>query len=255
MEPNNRLRGAMLAARVTIEGIAEATGVDPKTVQRWLNGRVPHARHRWAVATLLGEDEAAIWPVQGRERRPTGVKSEVVAAYGRREQLGPAVWEDLIVAARSRIDILGYSLYFMTEQHPDLLELLLSRPTGCQTRILLADPSCTQVRHRDAEEGSPGALPARIRSTLHILLAMGPRPGIEIRHHEAPAYNSVFRFDDQMIVTPHLYGTPGSRSPLLHLRNQGPDGLFASFLGHFEALWKNAVPVDASRFAPRFVPI
>jgi hypothetical protein len=245
----------MLAARVTIEGITEATGVDPKTVQRWLNGRIPHARHRWAVATLLGEDEAEIWPNSGRTPRPVGVKSEVVAAYGHREQLGPGAWEDLLLVAKSRIDILGYALYFLTEQHPDLLEMLNSRPTGCETRILLADPSCLQVRHRDAEEGSPGALAARIRSTLHFLHALGPRPGIDIRHHASPAYNSVFRFDDQMLVTPHLYGTPGASSPLLHVRNLGPDGLFASFLGHFETLWAKAVPVDASRFAPRFVPI
>ena len=255
MEPNNRLRGAMLAARITIEGITEATGVDPKTVQRWLNGRVPHARHRWAVATLLGEDEAEIWPNAGRTRRQVGVKPEVVAAYGRRDDLGPAAWEDLLLAARSRVDILGYALYFLTEQQPDLVEMLLSRPSGCEVRILIADPNCVQVRHRDEEPGSPGVLAARIRSTLHFLHALGPHPGIEIRHHDAPAYNSVFRFDDQMLVTPHLYGTPGASSPLLHLRNLGPDGLFASFLGHFESLWAHAFPVDASRFAPRFVPI
>lgn len=255
MEPNDRLRRAMLAARVTIEGITEATGVDPKTVQRWLSGRVPHARHRWAVATLLGEDEGEIWPIVGRARRSVGVKPEVVAAYGRRDDLGPGRWEDLLLAARSRIDILGYALYFLTEQQPDLVEMLISRPPGCEVRILLADPNCVQVRHRDEEKGSPGALAARIRSTLHFLHPLGGRPGIEIRHHEAAAYNSVFRFDDQMLVTPHLYGIPGASSPLLHLRNLGPDGLFAGFLGHFETLWAHAFPVDASRFAPRYVPI
>jgi transcriptional regulator with XRE-family HTH domain len=255
VEPNNRLRGAMLAARVTIEGITEATGVDPKTVHRWLNGRVPHARHRWAVATLLGEDEAELWPNSGRSRPSVGVRSEVVAAYGKRDDLPPSAWEDLLLGARSRIDMLGYALYFLTEQQPDLLELLASRPPGCQTRILLADPNCVQVRYRDAEAGAPGALAARIRSTLHFLHALGPRPAMEIRHHTAPAYNSVFRFDDHMLVTPHLHGTPGGESPLLHLRNLGPDGLFVSFLGHFESLWKVSVPVDASRFAPRFVPM
>jgi transcriptional regulator with XRE-family HTH domain len=245
----------MLAARITLEAVAEATGVDPKTVQRWLAGRVPHARHRWAVASLLGEDESELWPTSGRARRNVGVKDEIVAAYGRRAELGPAVWEDLLVAARSRVDILGYALYFLTEQHPDLIELLTTRPPACEVRILLADPNCAQVRHRDDEEGTAGALAARIRSTLHVLEAVASRKGIEIRHHSAPAYNSVFRFDDQMLVTPHLYGTPGASSPLLHVRNLGSDGLFASFLAHFETLWRSAVPVDASRFAPRFVPI
>src|SRR5438093_930944 len=255
MEPNSRLRSAMLAARITIEGVTEATGVDPKTVQRWLSGRVPHARHRWAVATLLGQDEAELWPGGGRTRRPVGVRPEIVAAYGRRDDLGPAAWEDLLLAARSHVDILGFALYFLTEQHPDLVEMLVSRPGGCEVRILVADPGGVQVRHRDEEEGSQGALVARIRSTLHVLHAAGPRPGIAIRHHDAPAYNSIFRFDDQMLVTPHLYGTPGASAPLLHLRNLGPDGLFATFLGHFEKVWGRAFPVDSARFAPRFVPM
>ena len=30
--------------------------------------------HRWAVATLLGQDEAELWPGGGRTRRPVGVR-------------------------------------------------------------------------------------------------------------------------------------------------------------------------------------
>ena len=51
---NERLRGAILQARLSIDQVAEHTGVDPKTVTRWLGGRVPHPRHRFAVAALLG---------------------------------------------------------------------------------------------------------------------------------------------------------------------------------------------------------
>jgi hypothetical protein len=38
---NERLRSAMAKAQADIEAITQATGVDPKTVQRWLTGRVP----------------------------------------------------------------------------------------------------------------------------------------------------------------------------------------------------------------------
>ena len=38
---NERLRIAIANAQVDIDQIAEATKVDPKTVQRWLAGRVP----------------------------------------------------------------------------------------------------------------------------------------------------------------------------------------------------------------------
>jgi hypothetical protein len=55
-------------------------------------------------------------------------------------------------------------------------------------------------------------------------------------------YNSLFRFDDDMFVTPHLYGTPGYSAPLLHVRRLGPDGVFANFAEHFEAIWATARP-------------
>ena len=38
----------------------------------------------------------------------------------RKLELRAAAWEDLLLAATSRIDMLGYALYFLTEQHPDL---------------------------------------------------------------------------------------------------------------------------------------
>lgn len=49
---NERLRNAMVMAHVDIEAITRITGVDPKTVQRWLGGRIPHTRHRWEIAKL-----------------------------------------------------------------------------------------------------------------------------------------------------------------------------------------------------------
>ena len=42
MAENESLRKAMADARVSIEALARAAEVHPKTVQRWLAGRVPH---------------------------------------------------------------------------------------------------------------------------------------------------------------------------------------------------------------------
>src|SRR6266581_9633566 len=62
MAANEPLRKAMADARITIETLGRAVSVHPKTVQRWLAGRVPHPRHRWAIADLLGIREEALWP-------------------------------------------------------------------------------------------------------------------------------------------------------------------------------------------------
>jgi hypothetical protein len=76
---NERLRTAMTKARVDVETVSSKTGVDPKTVQRWLDGRVPYARHRWAVSELLGEEETYLWPETTNARRSTEAsKAELV---------------------------------------------------------------------------------------------------------------------------------------------------------------------------------
>lgn len=65
--------------------------------------------------------------------------------------------------------------------------------------------------------------------------------------HNDPMYNSVFRFDDQMIVTPHLFKRGGFESPTLHLRRLGDGGIFDTFALHFDEVWStsSAVPCPA----------
>jgi hypothetical protein len=50
---NDRLRSAMATAHIDIELIVQKTGVDPKTVKRWLAGRAPHPKYRWALVGQL----------------------------------------------------------------------------------------------------------------------------------------------------------------------------------------------------------
>lgn len=54
---NERLRSALSHAGLTVEEVARRAEVDPKTVHRWVAGRVPHPRHRWRLAEELDENE------------------------------------------------------------------------------------------------------------------------------------------------------------------------------------------------------
>ncbi len=58
---NEPLRRALLRARLREVDVAARLGVDPKTVRRWLNGRVPYPHNRTAIAELVGADEADLW--------------------------------------------------------------------------------------------------------------------------------------------------------------------------------------------------
>jgi hypothetical protein len=59
---SDRLRAAMVKAHLDAQALSQQASVDPKTVQRWLGGRTPYARHRWAASKLVNEDERYLWP-------------------------------------------------------------------------------------------------------------------------------------------------------------------------------------------------
>lgn len=59
---NEALRTALAAKGIDRLDVAAKLQVDPKTVERWLSGRVPHPSTRAALAKLLGVDEDEVWP-------------------------------------------------------------------------------------------------------------------------------------------------------------------------------------------------
>jgi hypothetical protein len=239
---NERLKAAMIKSHVDIAMLSKETDVDPKTVSRWLKGRVPHAKHRWKIATLLNQQENYLWPAG--DFISLG-DMEVVTTYGRRSDASPAEWWKLFSQAQKNIDMLANAMLFIPEQNTRLVGLLREKAAqGCLIRIALANPACQAVKLRDEEEQLGGTLPGRIKNSLYHFREIIGVNGIEIKYHETILYNSLFRGDEEMFVTPHLYGLHGSMPPLLHLRRLSDNGIFASFATHFNVIWANTLPLE-----------
>jgi excisionase family DNA binding protein len=83
---NERLRGCLVAAQMTVSDVAARLGVDPKTVERWITtGRVPYPAHRRATAALLKTTEVYLWPDLLDEIRVTSTsQAELVSLYPNR---------------------------------------------------------------------------------------------------------------------------------------------------------------------------
>lgn len=236
----------MSAQAIEIEGLARHVGVDPKTVQRWLSGRVPHPRHRWKICDLLGQAEQHLWPGVGLGASGATHTSEIVSAYAHRADAPSQLWSGLLERVKTNLDLLGYALLFFPEQHPELAELLADKcSSGLRVRIALADPDSEEVEARDRLEELGGTLPGRIRSTFSHLEPLLVNRGVEVRYHRVPLYNALYRFDDEMLVTPYLYKLHGYQHPLLHLKRLGPAGIFESYAQQFEAIWTESEPVLA----------
>ncbi|MDX2817537.1 hypothetical protein PV410_34245 [Streptomyces sp. PA03-5A] len=39
-------------------------------------------------------------------------------------------------------------------------------------------------------------------------------PGVEVRSHDTILYNSIYRFDDDVLVNPHVLGAPALHAQL-----------------------------------------
>lgn len=243
---NERLRQALNKAGIDIDDLARATGATHDTARRWIKpGRTPQRRYRFPVVQLLKCDEADLWPELASPRSETAT-TEIVNAYAHRAHVPAELWWQLLCDAKAHVDLLGYALLHVPENHPRLVDLLRGKAaTDCAIRIAVADPESANVARRDEEERLGGTLAARIRTSLHYLDPLCDCAGVELRYHDTPMYNSVFRFDDDMFVTPHVFGRPGRLAPLLHLRRRQDDGIFDNYRAHLEDVWATAVPIPA----------
>ena len=51
--------------------------------------------------------------------------------------------------------------------------------------------------------------------------------------HATTLYNSIYRFDDEMLVNTHLFGTPAAYAPILHLRRLAGGEVFDNYTASF----------------------
>jgi hypothetical protein len=216
--------------------------VDPKTVGRWLGGRVPHPRHRFHAARYLRVDETFLWPgSQAGASRPKG--SELVDAYPNRASVPRETWLTLLQEARARIDILVFSGTFFAQSNPHVARMLTERAaSGVRVRLCFGDPGSRAVAVRGSEEGIGGALAAKIRASLTYYRPLLPVDGCEVRLHDTTLYSSLFRYDEDLLVNPHIFGQPASANPVFHLKRVNAHSWFDSYTGSFEAVWGDARP-------------
>ncbi|WP_256356182.1 hypothetical protein [Streptomyces sp. PKU-EA00015] len=130
-----------------------------------------------------------------------------------------ALWSSLIDQATNHVEILVYAGLFLFDSHPDLPDQLADKAqAGAQIRILLGDPDSEMVHQRGNEEGIGSDLAARARITRRYLEPATKTPGVELRLHDTILYNSIYRFDDDVLVNPHVLGAPAGHDPVLHFR-------------------------------------
>lgn len=242
---NERLRAAIIASGHTVESLATNVGVDVKTVERWItnSGRRPHRLTRHQVATLIRADETHLWPSLVDDVHTTpGTQSELVHLYPTRSAVPGALWLDLVRGVEREMDVLVYSGTFLVEQY-DLLPVVREKAaTGVRFRFAVGDESSAGVAQRAIEEGTSGGLEGRAQLMRRYLHDVAGLPGVQVRTHGTALYNSIYRFDDQLLVNGHSFGSLAGQNPVLHLRKQPGGPMWTNYRRSFERVWEHAVP-------------
>jgi hypothetical protein len=71
-------------------------------------------------------------------------------------------------------------------------------------------------------------------------------PGVQGRRHDQTVYNSMFLFDDDLLINTHVFGAAASHSPVMHLRRVDGGRLFGNYVDGFDRTWACSTSVTAA---------
>jgi hypothetical protein len=237
---NESLRLAILRARLGENDVAAHLGVDPKTVRRWLSGRVPYPSSRAALAELLGADEANLWPEAGGPLSGRRLPEGLTATYTHRWAIPHDVWAHLFDSARQEISVLAYSALFLAEDS-SLLDIIGQKAfNGVRVRLALRDPESSNATLLSEDKGIDDLRGTEARNALTRYEPLLKSTNVAIRLHQAVLYNSLYRADGQVFVNQHTYGIGAVYGPVFCLSVSGDGDMMAPYRESFEKVWNNA---------------
>jgi len=237
---NETLCRALLRARLTEEDVAARLQVDPKTVRRWLEGRLPYLRHRWAIAAMLGADEADLWPqLRAARARP----DEVVAIYPHRDAVPRDVWLRVLGSAQRDIGILDDTGPSPISARPVVATLADRAQSGVRVRICLRGSDPPEVQ-RALGPGTSNTPRVGVDDALDLYAPLRDNTHVEVRLTHGTMYSSICRSDDQLLVSQHAYGVGNGQASVLHLRRAEEGDMVKTYLDAFEQTWADARPAE-----------
>jgi DNA-binding transcriptional regulator YdaS (Cro superfamily) len=217
---NENHKNALQAAGLTPEEFADIVRVDPKSVQRWVDGHTkPYPRHRASIARALDLTEQDLWPEQASAQDP-----------GQGSQDGNPV---------AASDVTGSWAYATDEEAPDPISLiedsdgaidLLDNGRGIEpTTVLLA-----AILEQANTGHNVRLLTCLPKLRLEPLI---DHEKIEVRVIDACPDHSLLRVADTMLVTFNLAGGADQAPPLIKLTRAVAGGLFDRLAENLETLW------------------
>lgn len=235
---------ALALPSLTVSRVRQRPGSLSWTLSRSAQPLRQEVTQRRAIAAMVRETENYLWPdAITPERKAEIGGSEIVQVYPHRHSVPTELWTRLLDQAEEHVEIMLYAGMFLTDDPTLIKRLRKKAEDGTKIRLLLGDPASPEVTRRSLEEGiGKGTMAAKVRNALAFYRPLDSIPEIEIRCHGTTLYNSIYRFDEEMLVNTHVYGFMAAHAPLLHLRRLSGGDLFETYSESIENVWNTAVP-------------
>ena len=229
----NVFRTRLAEADLTAEEFAEIVQVDPKTVQRWVAGRVPQRRHRAKVARALDSSPDVLWPdatspstEPGELADDESAPQDVIATWGQADDQGAPDLAAFVSDGDGPVELLDGGGQLL--RSAGLVEELLVR-AGARTDVRVVSDAATE--------------PRRLAD-----------PGVEVRVADLAGAPAILRVGERMLVTLALPPQTHEPRPMLELQRRADGGLFDRFADYLGSTWEDAsvgrrvpAPDDATR--------
>jgi hypothetical protein len=207
----------------------------------------PTPRHRAKVAQILDRPEHQLWPETSIPAVRDDARREILGAWAHANDLSAPDWRTMLRQATQSIELLGCSLVHVLTAGGVIDTLAAKGQAGCEIRVLIAaadsiwvDGAAQQLGQDEEDYVGNTTLRREIELVRGHLESLLESSNFELHRFYTDRFNSILRFDEQMLVTLNLWGTPVVQAPMLHLRRGSDDGLFDQFAEQFEAIWQNA---------------
>lgn len=241
---NDTLRRALFEMQLSEGDLAARLGVDPKTVQRWLEGRLPYSKYRDRLARMLGLDEGELWPEVRGARPARAMPPELAGAYPRRNLIPQEAWLAMFATAQVRIEIVAYSAGFLLRDSRFVQTLANKGSQGLSVAVALGDPDRLDLARAGLEDDDEDGLSESIADAIGRIRPIARSGDVELRLHDVLLYNSLFRVDNEVLVNQHLYGIAAERTPVYHLHKASDEEMFDFYAASFHRIWQVAVPAQ-----------
>jgi conjugative relaxase-like TrwC/TraI family protein len=177
----------------------------------------PHGAIRYATSAQLTVEERLL-----AQARQTGAPRLRVLGSARRE-----------------IGILDNAGMPVVGDRP-IMELLAERVRcGVRARICLTVSNVSGLSRPSASAGNE-ATTADPRDELAVYVPLHEKERLELRLQRRLFYSSIYRGDDQLLVSQHAYGVAGGETPVLYLQRTEGGDLADAYLDAFKQAWAEA---------------